>query len=123
MLRVSKLTDYATVVMTCLAGAGDGVLSAQALAERSRLETPTVSKLLKQLAQAGLVVSTRGINGGYRLARLAQEITIADIVIGYAAFLATTLGAEDVLGDATQAWLARCTAREGFVRARARQKV
>ena len=79
MLRVSKLTDYATVVMTCLAG-GDGVLSAQALAERARLEAPTVSKLLKQLAQAGLVVSTRGINGGYRLARLAQEITIADIV-------------------------------------------
>jgi FeS assembly SUF system regulator len=80
MLRVSKLTDYATVVMTCLASAGDGVLSAQALAERARLEAPTVSKLLKQLAQAGLVISTRGINGGYRLARLAEKITIADIV-------------------------------------------
>jgi FeS assembly SUF system regulator len=80
MLRVSKLTDYATVVMTCLAGAGDGVLSAQALAERARLEAPTVSKLLKQLAQAGLVVSTRGINGGYRLARVPEKITIADIV-------------------------------------------
>ncbi|HMN55170.1 MAG TPA: glutathione S-transferase [Sphingopyxis sp.] len=53
---------------------------------------------------------------------VAGRFTIADIVIGYAAFLATTLGAEDVLGDATQAWLARCTAREGFVRARARQK-
>jgi FeS assembly SUF system regulator len=80
MLRVSKLTDYATVVMACLAGSGDGVLSAQALAERARLEAPTVSKLLKQLAQAGLVVSTRGINGGYRLARMAEKITIADIV-------------------------------------------
>lgn len=80
MLRVSKLTDYATVVMTCLAGVGDGVLSAQALAERARLEAPTVSKLLKQLAQARLVVSTRGINGGYRLARTAETITIADIV-------------------------------------------
>jgi FeS assembly SUF system regulator len=80
MLRVSKLTDYATVVMTCLAGSGDGVLSAQALAERARLEAPTVSKLLKQLAQASLVVSTRGINGGYRLARPAETITIADIV-------------------------------------------
>ena len=79
MLRVSKLTDYATVVMTCLASA-DGVLSAQSLAERARLETPTVSKLLKQLAQAGLVVSTRGINGGYRLAREAPRISIADIV-------------------------------------------
>jgi FeS assembly SUF system regulator len=79
MLRVSKLTDYATVVMTCLA-AGDGVMSAQALAERARLELPTVSKLLKQLAQAGLVASTRGINGGYRLARSAERITIADVV-------------------------------------------
>jgi FeS assembly SUF system regulator len=79
MLRVSKLTDYATVVMTCLA-AGDGVMSAQALAERARLELPTVSKLLKQLAQAELVASTRGINGGYRLARAPERITIADIV-------------------------------------------
>lgn len=81
MLRVSKLTDYATVVLTCLVGAGDGVQSAQSLAERARLEAPTVSKLLKQLAQAGLVVSTRGINGGYRLARAPERITIADIVV------------------------------------------
>ncbi|MEO7063271.1 MAG: SUF system Fe-S cluster assembly regulator [Dokdonella sp.] len=81
MLRVSKLTDYATVVMTCLLDAGGGVLSAQSLAERARLEVPTVSKLLKQLAQAGLVVSTRGINGGYRLARAPERISIADIVI------------------------------------------
>ncbi len=80
MLRVSKLTDYATVVMACLAGAGDGVTSAQALAERARLEAPTVSKLLKQLAQAGLVLSSRGINGGYRLSRPAERISIADIV-------------------------------------------
>ena len=79
MLRVSKLTDYATVVMTCLA-AGDGVMSAQALAERARLELPTVSKLLKQLAQAGLVASTRGINGGYRLALAPERITVAAIV-------------------------------------------
>jgi FeS assembly SUF system regulator len=80
MLRVSKLTDYATVVMTCLATAGDGVLSAQALSERAHLEVPTVSKLLKQLAQAELVVSTRGNLGGYRLARAPAQITIADIV-------------------------------------------
>jgi len=80
MLRVSKLTDYATVVMTCLAIAGDGVLSAQALSERAHLEVPTVSKLLKQLAQAELVVSTRGNLGGYRLARAPAQITIAEIV-------------------------------------------
>jgi FeS assembly SUF system regulator len=86
MLRVSKLTDYATVVMTVLAGMADsgqpdGVLSAQDLAERARLELPTVSKLLKQLAHAQLVESFRGVNGGYRLARSPGEISIADIVI------------------------------------------
>lgn len=79
MLRVSKLTDYATVVMTCLAGA-EGVLSAQVLAERARLETPTVAKLLKQLAQAGLVESFRGVSGGYRLADEPKNISVAAIV-------------------------------------------
>lgn len=81
MLRVSKLTDYATVVMTCLAmPEGAEVLSAQQLAERAHLEVPTVSKLLKQLANAGLVESRRGVNGGYRLARDPRAISVADIV-------------------------------------------
>lgn len=53
---------------------------------------------------------------------VAGRFTIADIVIGYAAFLATTLGADDVLGERTREWLARCMARDAFVRARERQK-
>jgi FeS assembly SUF system regulator len=79
MLRVSKLTDYATVIMTVLADAAD-VHSAQDVAARAHLELPTVSKLLKQLAHAGLVDSFRGVNGGYRLAREPERITIAQIV-------------------------------------------
>ena len=80
MLRVSKLTDYATEVMAVLAAAPERVHNAQELAERARLEAPTVSKLLKQLAQASLVESFRGVNGGYRLARDPAQISIADIV-------------------------------------------
>ncbi len=80
MLRVSKLTDYATVIMACLASSDATVSSAQSLAERAHLELPTVSKLLKQLAQAELVVSTRGMNGGYCLARSPEHISIAHIV-------------------------------------------
>ena len=53
---------------------------------------------------------------------VAGRFTIADIAIGYAAFLATRLGAEDALGAATQGWLARCTARASFERARDRQR-
>lgn len=80
MLRVTKLTDYATVVLTTLAAQPDAVLSAAELAERAGLEAPTVAKLLKPLAQAGLVEGFRGVNGGYRLARTAGEISLIDVV-------------------------------------------
>ena len=80
MLRVTKLTDYATVVLTVLAARPGDVLSAADLAETSGLETPTVSKLLKPLAQAGLVSSLRGAHGGYRLSRSAAEISLIEIV-------------------------------------------
>jgi FeS assembly SUF system regulator len=80
MLRVTKLTDYATVVLTALAARPDAVLSAAELAERAGLEMPTVAKLLKPLAQAGLVEAFRGTNGGYRLARAASQISLVEIV-------------------------------------------
>jgi glutathione S-transferase len=53
---------------------------------------------------------------------VAGRFTAADIVIGYAAFLATRVGAADTLGEATQAWLDRCMARPAFLRARERQQ-
>ncbi|MCD9030713.1 SUF system Fe-S cluster assembly regulator [Luteimonas sp. Y-2-2-4F] len=80
MLRVTKLTDYATVVLTALAARPDAVLCAAELAERAGLEAPTVSKVLKPLAQAGLVEGFRGANGGYRLARPASAISLIEIV-------------------------------------------
>lgn len=80
MLRVTKLTDYATVVMTVLASDPAAVLSASELAERAGLEAPTVAKVLKPLAQAGLVDGFRGANGGYRLARDAAAISLVEIV-------------------------------------------
>src|SRR3546814_5982641 len=56
------------------------VLSASELAERTHLETPTVAKLLKPLAQAGLVEGFRGASGGYRLAQDASRISLKAIV-------------------------------------------
>jgi FeS assembly SUF system regulator, gammaproteobacterial len=80
MLRVTKLTDYATVVLTVLASRPGEVLSATDLAESAGLEPPTVSKLLKLLGQAGLVKAQRGVHGGYRLAREAADISLIEIV-------------------------------------------
>ena len=80
MLRVTKLTDYATVVLTVLAAAPDRVHSAAELADRAGLEVTTVAKLLKPLAQAGLVTGFRGAHGGYRLAHDADAISLIDVV-------------------------------------------
>ena len=80
MLRVTKLTDYATLVLTVLAARPGDVLSAPDLAEHAGREAPTVAKVLKPLAQAGLVEGFRGANGGYRLARDPAAISLVEIV-------------------------------------------
>ena len=75
MLRMGKMTDYATVVLASLAQEPATHRAAAELAERTRLSRPTVSKVLKGLQRAGMVISSRGAQGGYRLARAAEEIT------------------------------------------------
>ena len=80
MLRISKLTDYGTVVMVCLAKHSPTLCSARDIAEMTHLAVPTVSKLLKRLTAAGLLSSTRGMSGGYRLQRNASDITVAQII-------------------------------------------
>ena len=80
MLRIGKLTDYATVILASLAADRSRLLNAGALAERTHIAAPTVSKLLKQLQRSGLVKSTRGTHGGYQLARPPEEISAAAIL-------------------------------------------
>jgi len=80
MLRISRLTDYATVILAALAGEPARVQTAAALAEQTHIAAPTVSKLLKQLQRSGLVVSTRGLHGGYHLARPPAQISAAAIL-------------------------------------------
>ena len=81
MIRLGKLTDYGMVLMTYIARNQDRSLhTARDLALESRLPLPTVSKLLKELLQGGLLVSHRGIKGGYSLAREPREISVAEII-------------------------------------------
>ncbi|HUQ10553.1 MAG TPA: SUF system Fe-S cluster assembly regulator [Steroidobacteraceae bacterium] len=80
MLKLGKLADYATTLMTALAADPDKVASAQELAARTHVAPPTVAKLLKLLTKAGLVEATRGAQGGYRLAKAAHAITVMDVI-------------------------------------------
>lgn len=80
MIRISKLTDYATVILAALAHDAATRRTATEVARLCHLAPPTASKLLKQLQRAGLVDSTRGLRGGYRLARPARQISAAAIL-------------------------------------------
>ena len=80
MLRISKLTDYATVILGLMARGPANLFSAAEIAERTRIGLPTVSKLLKELQRAGLVTSARGPRGGYQLAREPAAISAAAII-------------------------------------------
>lgn len=80
MLRISKLADYGTVVMVHLAKHGQELCNARDIALHTHLSVPTVSKILKRLTSAGLLTSVRGVAGGYRLQRPANEISVSQII-------------------------------------------
>ena len=81
MLRITKLTDYGIVLLVQLAnGEKQRSQNARSMAEATSLPLPVVSKILKSLAQGGLLTSQRGAKGGYALARRPEEINVAEII-------------------------------------------
>ncbi len=80
MLRISKLTDYATVVLSFMARSPLDTCSAAKISERLDIGQPTVSKILKLLAHGNLLSAQRGVNGGYTLALPPERISVAQII-------------------------------------------
>src|SRR5690606_5771333 len=80
MLRISKLTDYGTLVLAHMAQTPERLHTATEVSAETGVAAPTVSQLLKRCARKGLLDSFRGATGGYRLARAADAITVAEIL-------------------------------------------
>jgi FeS assembly SUF system regulator len=80
MLKLSRLADYATLLMCRMTQDAEAAQSAAQLAQALGLPLPTVAKLLKRLTRAQLLYSERGGKGGYRLARSAASITLVDVI-------------------------------------------
>jgi FeS assembly SUF system regulator len=96
VLRLSKLTDYAVVVLARLAqdgagpGSGSRVQTAPGLAAATGIAEPTVAKVLKILGQAGLVEGVRGARGGYRLDRPLSVIPLSEVIVAFDGPIALT---------------------------------
>jgi FeS assembly SUF system regulator len=80
MMKVNRLTDYATLIICEMITEKDNIVSAKYLSEKTKIGEATVMKLLKMLIKNGLLKSYRGNAGGYKLEKDASEITILDVV-------------------------------------------
>ncbi|MFM2322463.1 MAG: iron sulfur cluster assemblytranscriptional regulator SufA [Pseudomonadota bacterium] len=80
MLRLSKLTDYAIVIMAYLAQHPGLAINAKTIAEHTGIALPTASKLLKRLSASQLLLASRGVKGGYQLALLATDISLGKLI-------------------------------------------
>ena len=81
MLSLTKKTDYALIAMSRLVADPEGVHSARRIAEDFGVPLPLLMNILKQLSASGIIRSTRGARGGYVLARPAEKITLADLIV------------------------------------------
>lgn len=80
-MRLSSLADYAVVMMSaCARHCGGTRTNAGQLSEETGIPLPTVQKLVSRLSSAGLLRSVRGAGGGFKLARPAAAISVAEIV-------------------------------------------
>ena len=79
MLRLSKLTDYAVVVLVRLASTPN-VQTSPGIAAATGIPEPTVAKVLKILAASGLVTSQRGARGGYRPVKALSDIPVSAVI-------------------------------------------
>jgi FeS assembly SUF system regulator len=98
MLRITKLTDYAVLILSDMVAPDALSRAARDVAGHTKIPQPTVSKVLKLLSRGNLVISERGKNGGYRLARSPDEITVADIVDAVEGPIAVTECSSDERG-------------------------
>ena len=89
MLKLSRLTDYAVVILVRLAEQKDGATSSLLALETGLSET-TVAKVLKILSRCDLVLSRRGVKGGYKLARSLSEISVASVIMAMDGKIALT---------------------------------
>ena len=112
MIRLTKQADYGIVLMTQLALVGQA--AAAELAVQTHLPGPMVSKILKLLARAGLLISYRGVRGGYELAHSAAEVSVADVILALEGPIALTECSEH--SDHECSYEAFCRVRENWRR-------
>jgi len=118
MLRLSKKADYALMAMKHLAVRGDrGSSSAREIAEQYDIPIELMAKVLQRLVRRGLLISHQGTHGGYQLARMPAQISVADVIQAIEGPVTVTACSTDE-GQCEQ--FSKCNVRDPLFRVRDR---
>jgi Rrf2 family protein len=118
VLRLSKKADYALIALSYMAVPGQrSIVTAREVAERHSIPVELLAKVLQRLVHTGVLTSIQGINGGYRLARVAGAISVAQVVEAIDGPLMLT--ACDDLSDSCEQF-GKCNIRDPLHRIRER---
>lgn len=113
MLRITRLSDYAVAILGQLARSTSPVRTAKDIAADTGLPAPVVSKILKSLARSSLVVSHRGVQGGYQLSRKPSQVSVADVIEAVEGRVALTECGENT--DSCE-FIGNCTVQANWLR-------
>jgi Rrf2 family cysteine metabolism transcriptional repressor len=80
MISITSKSRYAVVALAELARSGEGPVPIAQIAERRAMPVQFLEQLFSTLRRSGLLISQRGVKGGYRLARPPEEITVLEVV-------------------------------------------
>jgi Rrf2 family protein len=121
MLRLSKKADYALMAMKHLATRGDrvhpGSASAREIAEHYDIPIELLAKVLQRLVRGGLLASHQGTRGGYQLARMPAQISVADVIQAIDGPVTVTACTTD---EGTCDQYSKCNVRDPLLRVRER---
>jgi Rrf2 family protein len=121
MLRLSKKADYALIAMKHLAVRGDrsapASSSAREIAELYDIPIELLAKVLQRLVRRGLLASQQGTHGGYQLAQLPSQISVADVIQAIEGPVTVTACSTD---EGTCDQFAKCNVRDPLWRVRER---
>ena len=80
MLRITKMTDYAVLILANLALHDNKLLTAKEIASETHISLPTTQKILKKLNRKNLVISKQGASGGYSLDPETKKLSVAPLL-------------------------------------------
>lgn len=111
MLRLSKRVEYGLLAVQAMSCAPECIVSAKDIARRFDISLALVAKVLQQLVRAELVTSFHGTNGGYTLARKANQVSVADVINAIEGADASIVNCQEHSADECSV-LDSCTIRE-----------